>query len=277
MLTVENLQLVAAKRVLVDALHFTVQPGECWCVIGRNGAGKSTLLRTLAGLQRPAAGHVMLAGRDLARHDPATLARLRAWLPQGRQDAFGFRALDMVLAARHPYQAGRFWESADDLADARHALAQMDVEDLAERDLRALSGGERQRVAIAATLAQNTPLLLLDEPTAALDLAHQVAVMTLLRDLCRNARKSVVMVVHDLNLAQSAASHVLLMLPDGRWHAGPAGAMLREDLLTACLGFPVRVLLDGQQRVFLPRIDVDGDSAAAATETAAGVFPDNAA
>jgi iron complex transport system ATP-binding protein len=246
------LSLQVGGRRLLAALDWDVEAGQCWCVIGRNGAGKSTLLRTLAGLRRPDAGKLEIAGRPLEAWPSLELARERAWLPQGRHDAFGYRALDAVLAARHPYQDGRYWESTEDHAAALAALQALDVEQLAERDLRTLSGGERQRVAIAAVVAQDTPLLLLDEPTSALDLAHQVAVLELIRHLCTVERKAVVLVSHDLNLARRIASHGLLLMGDGGWQAGPAAQVMTPALLTDCLGYPVEAIEQGGHTVYVP-------------------------
>lgn len=247
----KKLQLRIADRVLIDALDWQVSPGECWCVIGRNGAGKSTLLRTLTGLRDADGGHVALHDRAIADWSLQELARERAFLPQGRSDAFGYRVIETVLSARHPYHEDAYWESADDYAAAHEALRAMDVDNLAERDVRSLSGGERQRVAIAAVLAQDTPLLLLDEPANALDLAHQVSVMHLLAQLCREKNKSVIMVSHDLNLANSVATHALLLMGDGTWRAGPADEVLTAPLLSACLGHPIEVVRHGNRTIYL--------------------------
>ena len=248
---VGNLQLRVADRVLVDGLDWSIGAGECWCVIGRNGAGKSTLLRTLAGLRPAEGGTVAMYGKPTADWPLQELARERAFLPQGRNDAFGYRAIEMVLTARHPYHDAAYWESDDDHAAAHEALSTMDVIELAERDIRTLSGGERQRVAMAAVLAQDTPLMLLDEPTSALDLAHQVGVMKLLAVLCRERNKAVVMVSHDLNLAHSVATHALLLMGDGRWHAGPVDEVMQAPLLSACLGHPIEIVRHGQRAIYL--------------------------
>jgi iron complex transport system ATP-binding protein len=247
-----GLSLHMVDRLLVDRLEWHIQPGECWCLIGRNGAGKSTLLRALAGLRAPDAGRVTLHGKELARWSPLALARERAYLPQGRSDAFGYRVIDAVLTARHPYQDGRYWEDDADYRQAAAALQALDVEHLAERDIRTLSGGERQRVALAAVLAQDTPLLLLDEPTAALDLAHQIAVMKLLGRLCRVQHKSVVLVSHDLNLVHDAATHALLLMGDGGWHAGPLADTMQAPLLSRCLGHPVLPVRHGGRTIYIP-------------------------
>jgi iron complex transport system ATP-binding protein len=252
MLDTKKLTLRVSRRTLVDSLDWNILPGQCWCVIGRNGAGKSTLLRALAGVRDADGGSVRIDGRALSDWSPLELAQRRAWLPQGRNDPFGYRAIDTVLMARHPYQGGRYWESEADLALAREALRRLDAGHLETRDVRTLSGGERQRVAIAATLAQQTPLLLLDEPAAALDLAHQVAAMDLFARLCREEGRAVVLVSHDLNLAHRAASHALLLMPDGGWRAGPVDEIMTPALLGACLGHPVEAFRHAGRMLFVP-------------------------
>jgi iron complex transport system ATP-binding protein len=252
MISTHALTLKVGSRMLVENLDWTVGAGECWCIIGRNGAGKSTLLRTLAGLRQPDAGRVCIDGRPLADWPLDELARKRAYLPQSRSDAFAYRVLETVLAARHPYHGARYWEGSDDHAIALAALAAMEVAELAQRDVRSLSGGERQRVAIAAMLAQDTPLLLLDEPANALDLAHQVSMMQLIAKLGREQGKTAVTIGHDLNLAQQACSHALLLMGDGSWEAGPIGAVMTAPALSRYLGHPIDIIIHGDRRIFIP-------------------------
>jgi iron complex transport system ATP-binding protein len=249
-----DLTLKAGGRMLIERLSWRVVAGQNWCVIGPNGAGKSTLLRTLAGLRLPDGGEVKMNDRLLPRWPLEDLARTRAWLPQSRGDAFAYSVLDTVLVARHPWQGGRHWEGDDDRAAAARALAQLDVGHLAQRDVRTLSGGERQRVAIAALLAQDTPLLLLDEPANALDLAHQVAVTGLLANLCREQGRAVVQTGHDLNQAFAGSTHALLLLQNGAWRAGPVGEVMRPELLSACLGHPVTAIAHGGRTIFVPEL-----------------------
>jgi len=251
MIGARSLRLQAGGRLLADGLDWDAAPGQCWCILGRNGAGKSTLLRALAGLRAPDGGAVLLHGRPLAEWPLPALARERAYLAQARSDAFGYRVIETVLMARHPYHADRYWEGSDDHRAARAALAALDVLDLAERDVRTLSGGERQRVAIATLLAQDTPLLLLDEPANALDLAHQATVMRLLARLCREQGKTAIVVAHDLNLARGAATHALLLMGEGAWYAGPAEEEMRAPLLSACLGHPIGTLEHGGRTIFI--------------------------
>jgi iron complex transport system ATP-binding protein len=253
MIATSQLQLRIGNRLLADKLDWQVGDGECWSVIGRNGAGKSTLLRTLAGLRPIDGGQVTIQGRALDDWPLDELARTRAFLAQGRNDAFSYSVIETVLAARHPYHGKRYWEDSDDHHFALNALAAMEVDHLAARDVRTLSGGERQRVAIAAMLAQDTPILLLDEPANALDLAHQVSVMGLLAKLCREQGKTVVMVGHDLTLAHSVSSHALLLMGDGRWLAGPVDEVMQPAILSDYLDHPIELIRHGTRSIFIPK------------------------
>jgi iron complex transport system ATP-binding protein len=255
MIATHELTLQVDGRTLVRDLDWTMQAGECWSIIGRNGAGKSTLLRTLAGLRGANRGAVTLGGRNIDDWPLEELARQRSYLAQSRVDAFAYSAIDTVLSARHPYHGNRYWEGSDDHQAALQALVAMEAGHLAARDVRTLSGGERQRVAIAALLAQDTPLLLLDEPANALDLAHQVSVMGLLARLCRRERRTVVMIGHDLNLAHSISTHALLLRGDGGWLAGPVAQVMQPALLGDYLGHPIEMIEHGGRRIFIPSED----------------------
>jgi iron complex transport system ATP-binding protein len=254
MLQTHHVTLTVGERLLVQDLHWRMNAGEFWCIIGKNGAGKSTLLRSLAGLLTlpDQAGQIMINDLPLAQWPLVKLAQLRSYLPQERHDAFAYRVLETVLAARYPYQLGQYWESEADVQLAYAALAELDVANLAKRDVRNLSGGERQRVAIAAVLAQNAACMLLDEPVNALDLSHQVSVMALMAERCRQQNKVVAMVSHDVNLAFRYATHVLLLMPGGAWQAGPVRQIMTEAALTQCLQHPIQMLWQGEQGWFSP-------------------------
>ncbi|MCS6764561.1 MAG: ABC transporter ATP-binding protein [Candidatus Protistobacter heckmanni] len=253
LIATRGLSLGVGGKFLLRALDWQVGPGECWAVVGRNGAGKSTLLRALAGLGDTTGGGVELAGRPLHTVPLAERTRLCAYLPQGRADAFGYSALDTVLAARHQQQSG-YWDAPEDIEAAMRCLRRLDVAELARRDVRSLSSGERQRVSIAALLAQDAPLLLLDEPAAALDLAHQIGLQRLTNAL-RNEGRGVVLVSHDLNLAAAAATHALLMLEVGCWLAGPAAEILEARRLGECLGHRVQAIEHAGRCIFVPVYD----------------------
>jgi iron complex transport system ATP-binding protein len=255
MLQTMNLSISVGPRQLITNLNWQVNAGEFWCIIGRNGVGKSTLLRSLAGLINLNIGaeEVLINAKPLNTWSLSDLAKIRSYLPQEHHDAFAYRVIETVLGARHPYSDGHYWESADDLAVAYAALSELDVVDLAQRDVRSLSGGERQRVAIAALLAQDTQLMLLDEPTKSLDLAHQISSMQLFSNRCKTENKAILMVSHDLNLVHHIATHALLLMGDGTWHAGSASEILTESaLISHCLGYPIELIWHGDQCIFLP-------------------------
>jgi iron complex transport system ATP-binding protein len=257
MLDIKQLGLRIGGRILLERLDLNIEIGQCWSIIGRNGAGKSTLLQTIAGLRDPDNGSIELNGRVLPDWSPMPLAQQRAFLPQSHDDAFGYLVIETVLAARHPYHDRRYWEDSDDHRMANNALHAMDVAHLAQRDVRSLSGGERQRVGIASLLAQDTPLLLLDEPMNALDIGHQIAVMRLLARLYNEAGKTIVMVGHDLNMAYSVATHALLLMGNGEWSAGPAKEVMQAETLSRFLGHPIDVIEHGQRTLFIPRETIE--------------------
>lgn len=251
LLRVEALTLQAGSRVLVNGLTLEVRAGEIWAVLGPNGSGKTTLLHTLAGLRPPRQGQVVLGRRALADWRPIEAARQRGLLPQSLTDAFSASVLDIVLLGRHPHVARWGWEADGDASIARIALAAMDLEGFEDHDVLTLSGGERQRVGLAALLAQDPLLLLLDEPLAHLDLHHQIAVLEHLQGLARERGKAIVMSLHDLNLAHRFASHALVLSAAG-FFAGRVDEVMDEETLGATFGHPLQLARIGRRTVFLP-------------------------
>ncbi|RQV03249.1 ABC transporter ATP-binding protein [Burkholderia cenocepacia] len=247
-----DLTLKAGARTLLDRFTQAFRPGEIWCVAGPNGAGKTTLLATLAGLQPPAGGHVEIDGRPLAAWRPEPLARRRALMPQQLHDAFSATVFDTVLLNRFPYLGGWGWERDDDRAAARAALATFDLSPLASRDVMSLSGGERQRVALAATLCQDAPLMLLDEPLAHLDLHHQIDCLTALAAWLAAGPRTVMFSCHDLNLARRFATHALLL--DGRGHAstGLVHDVLTPERASDAFGYPLVLIRENGRDALLP-------------------------
>jgi len=240
LLDAAQLTLRAGPRELARALSLRVHAGELWCVLGPNGSGKTTLLHTLAGVLAPAAGVLRVMDHDPAHTAPERLARWRGLLTQTVHDSFSASALEVVLLGRHPHRDR--WSFDDDAQDqriARDALAAVDAAALAQRDVVTLSGGERQRVAIAALLAQQVPLMLLDEPTAHLDLKHQIGVLEHLRELVHGGDRAAVVALHDLNLAARFASHALV-LGGAAPVAGTAGDVMNEATLSQVFGHPLR-------------------------------------
>lgn len=201
-------------RQVLHEVDFAVREAELTVILGPNACGKSTLLKTLARVLRPGRGTVTLDGTPLPQLRSQEIARAVAMLPQSPAAPSGVTVGDVVARGRYPHQSLlRTW-SAQDEEVCQRAMAACNVLDLAERPVEALSGGQRQRVWIAMTLAQDTPLVLLDEPTTYLDITHQIEVLNLTRRLHREGR-TVVVVLHDLNLAFRYATHVVLM-KDGR-------------------------------------------------------------
>ncbi|RAJ46902.1 iron complex transport system ATP-binding protein [Kitasatospora sp. SolWspMP-SS2h] len=239
LLQADGIGFAAGGRELLADVDLAVRAGEILALLGPNGAGKSTLLSVLAGDQRPARGEVRIDGRPLAGYRPAELARRRALLPQTHEVSFPFPAVEVVRMGRAPW-AGRRTADQDERAVAR-AMAATDCAHLAERPFTALSGGERARVALARVLAQDTALLLLDEPTAALDLRHQELVLRVARERA-DAGHGVVVVLHDLTLAAAHADRIALLDAGRTVAVGPTAEILDADLLSRVYRHPVEVL-----------------------------------
>ncbi len=245
------LSLAVPGRVLFRGLDFAVNAGECWVIVGPNGAGKTTLLNALAGLAEPAAGSVEYGGVPLASLPPRERARRRGYMPQDNVDYFPATVRETVLVGRHPHLARWAWEGAPDLERAERALADVGLAGLGSRQVASLSGGERRRVALATLFAQDPELLLLDEPSSHLDLAHQIDALDAVVRLARDGRKAVVMVLHDLHLALRYADRAIALGRDGAV-AGDADAILTAERLSALFGHRLLALGEGRRRSFIP-------------------------
>ncbi|GAA4740913.1 ABC transporter ATP-binding protein [Modestobacter marinus] len=243
-LAAEDLTLAYGDRTVIEGLDLLVPPGRITAVVGANACGKSTLLRSMSRLLAPRSGRVLLDGKAVHRLPAKELARTLGLLPQSPIAPEGITVADLVGRGRHPHQrVFSRWSKEDDAAVAA-ALDATETTPLADRAVDELSGGQRQRVWIAMALAQQTDLLLLDEPTTFLDVAHQVEVLDLLTDLNRSRGTTIVMVLHDLNLAARYADH-LVALSDGRIHAaGEPGDVLTEECVRAVFGLDSQVIID---------------------------------
>jgi iron complex transport system ATP-binding protein len=241
------------NMVLRD-LQLTVAAGEMTALIGPNGSGKSTLLRTLAGLLSPQHGTVRCQGEPLEGMPGSRRARTMAFVPQQVHFAFPFTVREAVMMGRTPYQGWMGWAGHEDERVVEQCLRVMRVEQLSDRSVEALSGGELQRVVLAQALAQRTALLLLDEPTAHLDLGFCAEIMNLLAALNREHGVTVLVSLHDLNLAALYCRRIIL-LAEGRIQAdGPGDEILREEVLSRVYGPHVEVTkhaIDGRPQIGL--------------------------
>ncbi|MEV7108411.1 ABC transporter ATP-binding protein [Streptomyces atroolivaceus] len=240
-------------RTVIDGLDVSVPPGLITTIIGPNGCGKSTLLRTLTRLLKPTAGAVVLDGEDIVKLRTRDVAKKLGLLPQAPVAPEGLTVADLVARGRHPHQSWLRQWSSDDASVVERALAMTGVSELADRPVDSLSGGQRQRVWISMTLAQGTDLLLLDEPTTYLDLAHAIDVLDLVDDLHESGR-TVVMVLHDLNLATRYSDHLVVMREGSILAQGHPRDVITTELLLEAFGLRAMVIDDpvGDRPLIVP-------------------------
>ncbi len=243
MLSLEEVRFGFSTRPdFLGPVTFSVRRGECWAIIGPNGAGKSTLLRLMAGLHKPHAGRVKFGGEVLGELSGRQRARRMAFLPQHPPVDLDLSVRNIVLMGRFPHRSLGLFESRDDYRVADHAMAVTETHSFADRAIATLSGGEAQRVHLAAAIAQEPRLLLLDEPTASLDLQHQQAVFRILRDRANHDGLAVVVVTHDVNLAAQFCTHVIL-LSDGHTVAtGAPAEVVTPEVLAPVYGVELTTL-----------------------------------
>ncbi len=225
-LAARDLRLAYDDRLVVDGLSITIPAGRITVIVGANACGKSTLLRGLARLLKPRGGEVLLDGADIGRLPTREVARRLGILPQQPVAPEGITVADLVGRGRSPHQRWLRQFSPEDELAVMAALDATEIADLADRSVDELSGGQRQRVWIALALAQGTPLMLLDEPTTFLDLAHQVEVLDLLARLNETEGRTIVAVLHDLNLACRYAHHLVAMKAGAVVAQGPPAAVI---------------------------------------------------
>lgn len=243
-LEARDLTLIYGERTISRDLSFRVPDGLFTVIVGPNACGKSTLLRALARIIRPGAGHVVLDGKEIDRISAREVARTLGLLPQSSVAPDGITVADLVARGRYPHQSFlQRWSQADEDA-VSWAMRTARVEELADRAVDELSGGQRQRVWIAMVLAQETPLLLLDEPTTFLDIAHQIELLNLLRDLNRRQGNTVVAVLHDLNQACRYADHIVAMRDGIIVAEGDPRSVMTAELVKTVFGLAAIVIDD---------------------------------
>ncbi|MEF2070629.1 ABC transporter ATP-binding protein [Consotaella aegiceratis] len=230
--------------LILDGIDLAIPTGKITAIVGANACGKSTLLRTMSRLITPRSGQVLLDGKSIHRLPSRQLAQTLGLLPQSPTAPEGITVVDLVSRGRHPHQGlFSFWSRADDEAVAA-ALAATRTDRLADKPVDELSGGQRQRVWIAMALAQQTEILLLDEPTTFLDVSHQIDVLDLLTDLNHERGTTIVMVLHDLNLAARYADYLVAMA-NGRLHVfGKPEDVLTEQTVREVFSLESRIITD---------------------------------
>ncbi|MFD0775264.1 ABC transporter ATP-binding protein [Streptomonospora algeriensis] len=243
-LTAAGLSLGYRSGVVVDQVSVTPPPEQVTVIVGPNGCGKSTLLRGLARLLKPRGGAVLLAGTDASRLPAGRVARQLGLLPQQPVAPDGITAADLIARGRHPHQRWFRQFSDTDAEAVSAAMAATGVTGLADRPLDELSGGQRQRVWIALALAQNPDVMLLDEPTTYLDLAHQIDVLELLTDANTRSGRTIVLVLHDLGLAGRYADHLIVMKDGGIAAQGPPSDVVTAETVEAVFSLPCMVISD---------------------------------
>jgi iron complex transport system ATP-binding protein len=235
-LETKHLDVHVPGRCLIKDLNWQVKKGERWCLIGRNGAGKSTLLRVIAGVQANASvGEINCLGQALVSYKPEDLAKVRAYAEQFPVGGVGLRAIDIVLAAQWPWHL----EASNSHQQAQAALHACDVAHLGDAQWQTLSGGERQRVSLAACFAQNTQVILLDEPTSHLDIGHQVALLNTLVQQSNTCEQAMIASMHDIGLIQRGFTHALLLMNDGSYLEGSLSEVINPINLERSLGHPI--------------------------------------
>jgi len=251
-LTLQDLDVRIGAVEVCRQLDLRFGSGQVWGMLGRNGVGKSTLLLTLAGLRQPRAGRVLLNDTPIHAIPRRDVAKQLGILLQQDEDPFPATLMDAVLIGRHPHIPAWGWEDDRDRTLALQAMQDVDLAGMQHRSLATLSGGERRRVAAATLLTQDPSIMLLDEPTGYLDVRHQITLLNHFSGLARTHRKSVVMVLHDVNLAARYCDFLLLLYGDGETCIGTAAEVLTEDNLTRLYSHPVQCAHTADGTVFYP-------------------------
>jgi len=243
-LDTQNLTLKYETKVVIDQLTVGIPGARITVLVGANGCGKSTLLKSFARLLKPAQGVVMLNGKDIHRQSTASVARDLAILPQGPVAPEGLSVYQLVRLGRYPHQTWLQQWSRDDEHAVENALRQTGLAEIKDRPVDSLSGGQRQRAWIAMTLAQNTNIVLLDEPTTYLDLAHQIEVLDLLFALNAEHKKTIVMVLHDLNLACRYAHNIIAIAQRKIYAQGAPADVLTETMVRDVFHLESKIISD---------------------------------
>lgn len=243
-LETKGLTLSYGNEIIIDQLGLEIPKSKITVFIGSNGCGKSTLLRSLARLLKPQSGSIILDGYAMTQLSTKEVAQRLAILPQGPVAPEGLTVLQLVKQGRYPYQSWLKQWSEEDERMVHRALEATQMKNLAERPVDSLSGGQRQRAWIAMTLAQGTDTILLDEPTTYLDMTHQIEILDLLFELNEKEKRTIVMVLHDLNLACRYADHIVAVRDKGIFAEGKPEEIVSKEMIRSVFGMECEITVD---------------------------------
>jgi iron complex transport system ATP-binding protein len=256
MIKLDTVDFSYHQEKVLHNIQLSITPGEFVGLIGPNGAGKSTLLKLINRILRPTSGNIEVLNKPLASYTRKELARIMGYVQQNFSTVYNYLVMDLVLMGRFPYQRGWTFDSVTDRETAKKAMETTDCIHLREREFATLSGGEKQLVILASALAQEPDILLLDEPTAALDLKHQYHFYEILRRLQSRQQKTIISVTHDINLASQFCDRIII-LKEGKIRVdGPVNEVLQAPLIEEIYGISVRVIAHPENKlpVILPTL-----------------------
>ena len=241
---------IGGKRIC-NELNLELEPGQFWGLLGPNGIGKTTLLKCMAGLSAPDSGSVLLENQAIDNLPRRLIARLLGMLQQHTVYVFDASVLETAMTGRHPHLA--YWEreGPEDKQKALDAIRSVDLEGFESRSVTGLSGGEARRLAFASLIVQEPAILLLDEPTNHLDMKHQIRIMDHVETQVREAQRSAMIALHDVNLAARYCNHILMLFGEGDWQAGPADELLNQENLERLYQCPVETVQTSTGKRFL--------------------------
>ncbi len=229
----QQLKVTVANKTVCQQLDWRIEHGQFWVILGANGVGKTTLLHTLAGLRKADAGKILLQEKILENYSPRQRAKQIALLLQQTHPPFPSSVIDAVMCGRHPHIPYWRWPQQNDHDIVADAMQRLELNHLQQQCITTLSGGELQRVQLATLLSQTPNLYLIDEPLTHLDIKYQLKIMRHFQKLCQSQAATVIMVIHDLLLAQHFSSHALALFGNGKYMLGEKSAIIKNDHLQA--------------------------------------------
>ena len=249
MIQIENISFSYGRNPFIQGMSLRIKEGELHGIIGPNGAGKSTLLRLMGGLYDVKSGRILVNNRDLAALDPLERARMVAYVFQENYTGFPFTVMQMVMLGRHPQQKSALFDDPKDKETAEGMLRLLDIYGMRDRLFRTLSGGEKQRVAIAAALAQETPVILFDEPTAFTDIRYQSEIYRLIHGISKKQGLTTVVITHDVNLAALYCDTITAISGGAVLATGKPSEIITEPLMKKAYSTEVKIIRHPEEDV----------------------------